>query len=112
MPPLAVHPILRMACWAAGQLAFARTVTLDDIAARITPRTRLLAISSVQWSSGYRVELAALGALCRERNIWFVVDAIQQLGAVPIDVRATPIDSSPAAGTSGSTRPSAAASSM
>ncbi|MGH9858542.1 MAG: aminotransferase class V-fold PLP-dependent enzyme, partial [Candidatus Acidiferrales bacterium] len=47
---------------------------------------------SVQWSSGYRVDLAALGALCRERNLWLVVDAIQQLGAVPIDVRATPID--------------------
>ncbi len=67
-------------------------VALDDIAARITPRTRVLAISSVQWSSGYRVDLAALGALCRKRCVWLVVDAIQQLGAVPIDVRATPID--------------------
>ncbi|MGH9794728.1 MAG: aminotransferase class V-fold PLP-dependent enzyme [Candidatus Acidiferrales bacterium] len=67
-------------------------IALEDIAARIAPRTRVLAISSVQWSSGYCVDLAALGALCRERNVWLVVDAIQQLGAVPIDVRATPID--------------------
>ena len=67
-------------------------VALDEIAARITPRTRVLAISSVQWSSGYRVDLAALGALCRERNVWLVVDAIQQLGAVPIDVRAASVD--------------------
>ncbi|MGH9792524.1 MAG: aminotransferase class V-fold PLP-dependent enzyme, partial [Candidatus Acidiferrales bacterium] len=67
-------------------------IAIDDIAARITPRTRVLAISSVQWSSGYRVDLAALGALCRERNVRLVVDAIQQLGAAPIDVRATPVD--------------------
>ncbi len=67
-------------------------VEVEDIAARITPRTRVLCISSVQWSSGYRVNLAALSALCRERNVWLVVDAIQQLGAVPIDVRATPVD--------------------
>jgi selenocysteine lyase/cysteine desulfurase len=51
-------------------------IALDDITARITPRTRV----------------AALSALCRERNLWLVVDAIQQLGAVPIDVRATPLD--------------------
>jgi selenocysteine lyase/cysteine desulfurase len=70
----------------------AGAIALDDIAARITPRTRVLAISSVQWSSGYRVDLAALSALCRERNLWLVVDAIQQLGAVPMDVRATPVD--------------------
>lgn len=68
------------------------TILVDDIAARITPRTRVVCISTVQWSSGYRVDLAALSALCRERSVWLVVDAIQQLGAVPIDVRATPVD--------------------
>jgi len=67
-------------------------ITMDDIAARITPRTRIVCISAVQWSSGYRVDLAALSALCRARSVWLVVDAIQQLGAVPIDVRATPVD--------------------
>ena len=67
-------------------------IAVDDIAARITPRTRVVAISSVQWSSGYRVDLAALSALCRQRGVWLVVDAIQQLGAVPMDVRATPVD--------------------
>ena len=67
-------------------------IFVEDIAARITPRTRVVCISTVQWSSGYRVDLAALSALCRERGLWLVVDAIQQLGAVPIDVRATPVD--------------------
>lgn len=68
------------------------TIPADDIAARITPRTRVVCISTVQWSSGYRVDLSALSALCRERGVWLVVDAVQQLGAVPIDVRATPVD--------------------
>lgn len=64
----------------------------EDIAERMTPRTRVLAISSVQWSNGYRSDLGSLGALCRERGIWLVVDAIQQLGAFPLDVQATPVD--------------------
>jgi cysteine desulfurase/selenocysteine lyase len=67
-------------------------VRVEDFAARITPRTRVISISSVQWSNGYRCDLAAFSQLCRERNIWFVVDAIQQLGAVPIDVREIPMD--------------------
>jgi len=67
-------------------------VRIEDIAERIGARTRVLAISSVQWSNGYRVDLGALGALCRERRVWLVVDAIQQLGAMPIDVAATPMD--------------------
>jgi cysteine desulfurase / selenocysteine lyase len=49
-------------------------------------------MSSVQWSNGFRADLDAIGALCRERGMWFVVDAIQQLGAFPIDVARTPID--------------------
>jgi len=52
----------------------------------------VLAISSVQWSNGYRVDLGVLGALCRERRVWLVVDAIQQLGALAMDVAATPVD--------------------
>ena len=67
-------------------------VRVEDIAARITLRTRVLAISSVQWTNGYRCDLSAIGKLCRDRKIWLVVDAIQQLGAIPLDVRHTPID--------------------
>jgi selenocysteine lyase/cysteine desulfurase len=67
-------------------------VTLDDIAARLTARTKVLAISSVQWSNGFRSNIAALSSLCRERNIWLVVDAVQHLGAMPFDVRETPVD--------------------
>ncbi len=67
-------------------------VRVEDFVEKITPRTRVIALSSVQWSNGYRCDLAAFSKLCRERNIWFVVDAIQQLGAVPIDVREIPMD--------------------
>jgi selenocysteine lyase/cysteine desulfurase len=67
-------------------------ILIDDIAARITPRTRVVTVSSVQWSHGYRLDLAALSRLCRERNIWLVVDAIQQLGAIPLNVQETPVD--------------------
>jgi len=67
-------------------------ILVEDIADRVTPRTKAVIASSAQWSNGFRIDLPALSALCRGRNLWLVVDAIQQLGAIPIDVRETPID--------------------
>jgi selenocysteine lyase/cysteine desulfurase len=67
-------------------------ILIDDISAHLTPRTRVVCLSTVQWSNGFRLDLAALSRLCRGRNTWLVVDAIQQLGAFPIDVRQTPVD--------------------
>ncbi len=67
-------------------------VRAADFADRIHPRTRVLVLSSVQWTNGYRSDLAAFSKLCRDRNIWLVVDAIQQIGAIPLDVRKTPVD--------------------
>jgi selenocysteine lyase/cysteine desulfurase len=55
-------------------------------------RTRLLAISSVQYASGLRLDLDRLGTLCRARGVLFCVDAIQSLGALPLDVRACGAD--------------------
>ncbi len=55
-------------------------------------RTRLLAISSVQYATGLRTDLARLGSFCRERGILFCVDAIQSLGAVPMDVQSNHAD--------------------
>ena len=54
--------------------------------------TRLLAISSVQYSSGLRVDLNQLGAHCHENNILFCVDAIQNIGAEIFDVQACQAD--------------------
>lgn len=55
-------------------------------------RTRLLSISSVQYASGLRLDLARLGAGCRARGIAFCVDAIQSLGALVHDVQSCAID--------------------
>jgi cysteine desulfurase / selenocysteine lyase len=53
---------------------------------------RLLAVSFVNYLSGLRMDLAAIGELCRRRGCFFFVDAIQGMGAFPIDVEACHID--------------------
>jgi cysteine desulfurase / selenocysteine lyase len=55
-------------------------------------RVRVVSVSWVQFASGARVDLAALGRLCRERGVYFVVDAIQGLGPLELDLRTTPVD--------------------
>lgn len=67
-------------------------VSVDDVRAAINDRTRVLTASAVEFTSGFRNDLDALGELCRERGVFFFVDAIQALGAFPIDVQRTPID--------------------
>ena len=54
--------------------------------------TRLISVSAVQYASGLRMDLARIGAFCRERGILLCVDAIQQLGAIPFDVQAVQAD--------------------
>jgi len=54
--------------------------------------TRLLAVSSVHFVTGLRLDLARLGAFCRQRGILFCVDAIQSLGALQFDVQACQAD--------------------
>ncbi len=68
------------------------TFTVDDVAAVMTPRTRVVSVSAVQFLSGFRADLAGLGELCRQHDAWFVVDAIQAVGAVRLDVEALGID--------------------
>ncbi|MDD2056069.1 aminotransferase class V-fold PLP-dependent enzyme [Pseudomonas sp. GD03860] len=63
-----------------------------DLLAACGPRVRLLAISAVQFASGLRLDLARLGQGCRERQVLFCIDAIQQLGALPFDVQAYQCD--------------------
>ena len=53
---------------------------------------RLVAVSWVQFASGAAVDLPALGRLCRERGVFFFVDAIQGVGPLRLDVRETPVD--------------------
>ncbi len=49
-------------------------------------RTRAIAISHVEWSDGYRNDIAALGEICRKQDIELFVDVTQSMGAQPIDV--------------------------
>lgn len=65
---------------------------IDDIVAALDARTRVLSLSWVEFASGFRNDLNALGQICRERGIAFFVDAIQALGVFPLDVKQTPID--------------------
>ena len=53
---------------------------------------RLLSISFVQYLSGYRAPLQAIGEICRRNRCIYMVDAIQGLGAFPVDVKAWGID--------------------
>jgi cysteine desulfurase / selenocysteine lyase len=55
-------------------------------------RVRALAVSLVQFSNGYRVDLAALSAATRRTGAWLVVDAIQGVGQVPLDLSRIEVD--------------------
>jgi selenocysteine lyase/cysteine desulfurase len=67
-------------------------MTPDVLRAHVTPRTRLVAVSWVSFTDGYRHDLAALAEIAHAAGALFCVDAIQALGAFPIDVRALGID--------------------
>lgn len=56
------------------------------------PRVRVLAISFVQYASGYRADIRRLGEACRSTDTYFVVDAIQGVGHVPLDLRTVHVD--------------------
>lgn len=58
----------------------------------VDARTRLLAVSSVQYASGLRMDLQRLGDFCHDRGVLFCVDAIQSLGALPFDAQAVHAD--------------------
>lgn len=65
---------------------------LNRLEARIDGRTRAIALSTAMFATGFRNDMAAVGALCRKHDLFFVVDAIQTLGALPLDVEACQID--------------------
>ncbi|MEE9591775.1 MAG: aminotransferase class V-fold PLP-dependent enzyme [Thermodesulfobacteriota bacterium] len=67
-------------------------ILVEDIEKLIDNSTRLLSISWVEFTSGFRNDLKAIGELCVEKGIYFCVDAIQGLGALEIDVEEHKID--------------------
>jgi selenocysteine lyase/cysteine desulfurase len=77
---------VRMARERAGRLE------TEEILGLIDDRTRVVSLSFVEFASGFRNDLEAIGRYCRERDLLFVVDAIQGLGALKLDVEAGSID--------------------
>lgn len=67
-------------------------MTPDALRRRMSARTKLVAVSWVSFEDGYRHDLAALSEVAHAGGALFVVDAIQALGAFPLDVRASGVD--------------------
>ncbi len=63
-------------------------IEIDDLLAAVDERTRVVALSSVAYHNGFRIDLKALGEALHTRGVPLYVDAIQSLGAFPIDVDA------------------------
>lgn len=73
-------------------------VDLDELIGLIDGKTRVVAISQVQYASGFRSDLECIGRAARRHDALLVVDMIQAMGAVPIDVESELIDAAAGAG--------------
>jgi cysteine desulfurase / selenocysteine lyase len=62
-------------------------ITPEIVERALTKWTKLVALSTANYCSGYRIDLEAIGALCGERGVLFSVDAIQTLGAFPVPLK-------------------------
>ena len=65
---------------------------LKAVADLVTPRTRLIALSHVTWSTGSRLDVAEVGYMGREHGIPVLVDGAQSAGAIPLDLHALGVD--------------------
>ena len=74
------------------------SVDLDELESMIDGNTRVVAVSHVQYASGFRIDLERLGRVVRQHDALFVVDVIQALGVVPTNVQAEYIDVAAGAG--------------
>ncbi len=68
------------------------TIDPDRMMAAIDARTRLVTCSSVTFAPGLRTELSRIGRACRDRNVFFLVDAVQSVGILQSDVEGEFID--------------------
>jgi selenocysteine lyase/cysteine desulfurase len=65
---------------------------LNALLGLIDGRTRAVIVSHVHWQTGHRIDLERLSAACRAAGALSVIDAIQSIGAIPIDLRKVPVD--------------------
>jgi cysteine desulfurase/selenocysteine lyase len=73
-------------------------VDTDELLSLVDKRTRILAVSWVQFASGQRLDIRRIGQFCRDRNVLHVVDAVQGLGALELDVERDHVDAFAAGG--------------
>jgi selenocysteine lyase/cysteine desulfurase len=73
-------------------------VDLDELVRLVDENTRVVAVSQVQYASGFRADLERLGRTARARDALLVVDVIQGMGVVPISVEAELVDVAAGAG--------------
>lgn len=62
-------------------------ITPEVVERALTDRTKLVALASANYCSGYRIDLEAIGALCGQRGVLFSVDAIQTMGVFPVPLQ-------------------------
>lgn len=67
-------------------------VTAGMVESAITPNTKMVSISAVQYLNGFRADLKSIGKVCSDHDVYFVVDGIQALGASDINVQDCNID--------------------
>lgn len=66
-------------------------VVAEEVERAIGPRTKLVAVSSVQYATGHAADLDAIGEVCARKNVLLCVDGIQSVGQRPIDVKRSKI---------------------
>jgi len=69
-----------------------KVLTATEVASALTSRTRVVCLTWVHSFSGHIVDLDAIGELCRENDVLFVVNGAQGVGGIPLTVRDHPID--------------------
>lgn len=62
-------------------------IKLEEVKNIIDSNTRLVSLSSVNFVTGFKIDVASIGEYLHQRDIFFCVDAVQSLGAAPIDVK-------------------------
>ncbi len=94
--PSNVYPWLRLRDAFGVEVRFCEErggrVDVDEMLSMIDAHTRVVAISQVQYGSGYRADLEQLGRAARSRDALLVVDVIQGMGVLPVNVEAELID--------------------
>jgi cysteine desulfurase/selenocysteine lyase len=96
--PSSTYPWLRIAEETGAEVRLVQRrdrpagLSLDDVAALVDRRTRVLCVSHVQYATGHRLEPAELAALAHTHDALLLLDASQSAGAVPLDVRRDDVD--------------------